>query len=149
LNLQEMLMEDLKGSMRRRDELRVSVLRLLRAAIKNAEVEKLRPLDDSEVLRVIEKEAKQRRESIAEFARGNRPDLVAKEEAELAILMGFLPQQMSRDEVETVASRVVAEVGAKGPGDIGKVMQRLMAEVRGKADGKMVSQVVQELLGKK
>ncbi len=149
MNLQEMLMEDLKGSMRRRDELRVSVLRLLRAAIKNAEVEKLRPLDDSEVLRVIEKEAKQRRESIAEFARGNRPDLVAKEEAELAILMGFLPQQMSRDEVETVASRVVAEVGAKGPGDIGKVMQRLMAEVRGKADGKMVSQVVQELLGKK
>lgn len=149
MNLQERLMEDLKDSMRRREEIRVSVLRLLRAAIKNAEVEKLHPLDDSEVLRVIEKEAKQRRESIAEFSRGNRPDLVAREEAELAILLEYLPRQMSRDEVEDAARRVIAEVGARGPTDVGKVMPRLMAEVRGKADGKLVGQVVQELLGKK
>ncbi|MCL5959355.1 MAG: GatB/YqeY domain-containing protein [Chloroflexi bacterium] len=149
MSLQDRIMEDLKDSMRRRDEIRVSVIRLLRASIKNAEVEKLRPLDDAEVLRVVEKEAKQRRESIYEFARGNRPDLVAREEAELAILLEYLPQQMSQDEVEAAARRVIAEVGATGPGDIGKVMPRLMAEVRGKADGRLVSQVVQGLLGTK
>lgn len=149
MNLQERLMEDLKDSMKRRDEIRVSVLRMLRASIKNAEVEKLRQLDDPEVLKVIEKEAKQRRESAAEFARGNRPDLVAREEAELSILMDYLPRQMSADEIEAIARRVIDEAGAAGPGDIGKVMPRLMAEVRGKADGRVVSQVVQKLLGKK
>ena len=148
MNLQEKLMEDLKDAMRRGDETRRSVIRMARAAIKNAEVDRGRPLDDSEVLKILEKEVKQRRDSVAEFTRGNRPDLAAKEQAEIEILMQYLPEQMSRAQIEEVAKRVIAQVGARSPTDIGKVMPKVMAEVRGKADGRIVNQVVQELLSK-
>ncbi len=148
MNLQEKLMEDLKDAMRRGDETRRSVIRMARAAIKNAEVDRGRPLDDSEVLKILEKEVKQRRDSVAEFTRGNRPDLAAKEQAEIEILMQYLPEQMSREQIEEVAKRVIAQVGARSPTDIGKVMPKVMAEVRGKADGRIVNQVVQELLSK-
>ncbi len=148
MNLQERLMEDLKDAMRRGDETRRSVIRMVRAAIKNAEVERGRPLGDDEVLRVIEKEVKQRRDAIVEFTRGNRPDLVAREQAEIEVLLSYLPEQMSREEIEQVARRVIAQVGARGPTDVGKVMPKVMAEVRGRADGRIVSQIVQELLSK-
>lgn len=148
MNLQERLMEDLKDAMRRGDETRRSVIRMVRAAIKNAEVERGRPLGDDEVLRVIEKEVKQRRDAIVEFTRGNRPDLVAREQAEIEVLLSYLPKQMSREEIEQVARRVIAQVGARGPTDVGKVMPKVMAEVRGRADGRIVSQIVQELLSK-
>lgn len=148
MNLQEKLMEDLKDAMRRGDETRRSVIRMARAAIKNAEVDRGRPLSDDEVLQVLEKEVKQRRDSIAEFARGNRPDLVAREQAEMEILLEYLPEQMSREQIEEVARRIIAQAGARSPTDVGKVMPKIMAEVRGKADGRVVSQVVQELLSK-
>lgn len=148
VSLQDKLMEDLKDAMRRGDETRKLVIRMARAAIKNAEVERGRPLDESEVLRVIEKEAKQRRDSIAEFARGNRPDLVAKEQAEIEVLQEYLPKQLSHDEIVAIVRRVITQVDARGPTDLGKVMPKVMAEVRGKADGRVVNQIVQDLLSK-
>lgn len=148
MSLQDKLMEDLKDAMRRGDETRKLVIRMARAAIKNAEVERGRPLDESEVLRVIEKEAKQRRDSIAEFARGNRPDLVAKEQAEIEVLQEYLPKQLSHDEIVAIVRRVITQVDARGPTDLGKVMPKVMAEVRGKADGRVVNQIVQDLLSK-
>lgn len=145
-SLKERLLSELQESMRKRDDVRRSVIRLVRAGIVNAEIEKGKPLDDESVIAVIQKEVKQRRESIAEFAKGNRKDLVAKEEAELAILKEYLPKQLSREELTALAKQVIAEVGAKGPQDKGKVMGRLMGQVRGRADGQEVNQVVTALL---
>jgi len=139
-------MADLKEAMRGGDKVRQSVIRMVRAAVHNAEIAKGAALEDSDVLGTIAKEAKQRRESIAEFKKGNRQDLVDKEEAELAILLEYLPQQMSREEIEAAARRVIEEVEARGPGDKGKVMPRLIAELKGKADGRDINAVVTELL---
>lgn len=144
--LQEKLMADLKGAMKKGDKVRQSVIRLVRAGVKNAEIAQQGSLDDSGVLGVIAKEARQRRESIAEFKKGNRQDLVAKEEAELAILLEYLPLQMSREEIVAAARQVIEEVGAQGPGDKGKVMSRLIAQLKGKAEGREINEVVTELL---
>lgn len=144
--LKERIQADLHDAMRAHDEIRKTALRMLTAAVRNAEIEVRRDLDDAGVLAVIQKQAKQRRESIAEFRKGGREDLVAKEEGELVWLEGYLPQQAPREEVEAAARRVVAEAGASGPRDIGKVMPRLMQEFAGRADGKLVSDVVKDLL---
>jgi uncharacterized protein YqeY len=145
--LRDKLADDLKQAMKTRDKPRVETLRMLRAAIKNAEIAQQKPLEDPDVLAVIAKGAKQHRESIAEFQKGNRQDLVDKEEAELSILLEYLPQQMSRDEIIAAARQVVEEVGARGPGDKGKVMQKLMPQLKGKAEGRDINEVVTELLG--
>jgi uncharacterized protein YqeY len=144
--LKDKIQEALKGALKRQQEVEVSTLRLLLSEIKYAEIAQQKPADDNKVLDVISKEIKRRRESIEAFKKGNRGDLVAQEEAELAILMGYLPKQMSREEILAVVQRVVDAVGAKGPGDKGKVMSQLMPQVRGKADGKEVSEIVSELL---
>lgn len=146
MTLQEKLLDDLKSALREHDETRVSVIRMLRAAIKNAEIDQRKTLDDAGILSLIEKDIKRHRDSIDAFRRGNRPDLVAKEEAELQILLSYLPQQMSRDEVINAARVAIAEVGAKDKADMGKVMSVLMPRLKGRADGRLVSQVVQELL---
>lgn len=146
MTLQEKLLDDLKSALREHDETRVSVIRMLRAAIKNAEIDQRKTLDDAGILSLIEKDIKRHRDSIDAFRKGNRPDLVTKEEAELQILLSYLPQQMSRDEVVTAARAAIAEVGAKGKADMGKVMSVLMPRLKGRADGRLVSQVVQELL---
>ncbi len=146
MTLQERLMADLKEAMRSGDKLRQSVIRLARARIKNAEIAKGKPLDDADVIEVLTKEVKQRRESIAEFTKANRQDAVSKEEAELAILLEYLPQQLSREEIIAAAQQVIKEVGAQGPKDKGKVMGKLMPQLKGKAEGKVVSEVVTELL---
>ncbi len=145
--LRDKLADDLKQAMKTRDKPRVETLRMLRAAIKNAEIAQQKPLEDPDVLAVIAKGAKQHRESIAEFQKGNRQDLVDKEEAELSILLEYLPQQMSRDEIIAATRQVVEEVGARGPGDKGKVMQKLMPQLKGKAEGRDINEVVTELLG--
>jgi hypothetical protein len=144
--LQEKLMADLKEAMKGGDKTRLEVIRMVRARIKNAEIAKQKSLDDSDVLDVIAKEAKQRRESITEFKKADRQDLFDKEEAELAILLKYLPQQMSREEVLAAARRVIEEVGARGPGDKGKVMQNLVPQLKGKAEGRDINEVVTELL---
>ena len=144
--LQEKLMDDLTAAMKGRDKLRHLVISLVRAAIKNAEIAQQRTMEDPDVLGIIAKEAKLRRESIEEFKKGNRPDLVAKEEAELAILLEYLPKQMSRDEIIAAARQVIAEVGAQGPADKGKVMPKLMPQLKGKAEGREINDIVTKLL---
>ena len=144
--LKDSIQEALKGALKRQQRVELATLRLLLSEIKNAEIAQQKPADDNKVLDVITKEVKRRRESIEAFKKGNRSDLVAQEEAELAILMGYLPEQMSRAEIITAARQVVDAVGANGPNDKGKVMAQLMPQLKGKADGKEVSEIVSELL---
>jgi hypothetical protein len=144
--LKQKLTDDLKQAMRDRDKVKLSVIRLVMAAIKNAEIARQTTLDDADILGIIAKEARQRRESVEAFRQGNRQDLVVQEEAELTLLQGYLPQQISREEIMTEARRVIEEVGAQGPGDKGKVMPKLIAQLKGKADGREINAVVTELL---
>jgi len=144
--LKQKLADDLKRALRGESRLRRSVIRLVMAAIQNAEIARQATLDDADILGIITKEARQRRESIEAFKQGNRPDLVTQEEAELAILNEYLPQQISREEIIEAARRVIEEVGAQGPSDKGKVMPKLIAQLKGKADGREINAVVTELL---
>jgi uncharacterized protein YqeY len=145
--LKQKLSDDLKQALRRGEKVRLSVIRLLIAAINNAEIARQATLDDAGIYGVIGKEIRQRKESIEAFKQGNRQDLVAQEEAELAILQEYLPQQMSREEIIAEARRIIGEVGAKGLSDKGKVMPKLIAQLKGKADGREINEVVTELLG--
>jgi uncharacterized protein len=147
VSLKDRFQSELADAMRSHDETRKSTLRMLIAAVKNAEIEARKPLDDEAVLAVVQKQAKQRRESILEFQKGNRQDLVAKEEGELAVLEEYLPQQASREEIEVAAKKLVAETGASGPRDIGKVMPPLVKQFSGRADGRLINEVVRGLLG--
>jgi uncharacterized protein YqeY len=145
-NLKGKLNEDLKTAMKSGDTVRRSVLRLMLSAINNAEIAKQATLENSDILGVISKEAKQREESIAAFKEGNRQDLVSKEEAELVIIKEYLPEQMTRDDIVAEARKVIQEVGAQGPRDKGKVMPKLVAALKGRADGREINEVVTELL---
>ncbi len=144
--MKQKLMDDLKQAMKSGDKVRRSVIRLVMSAIKNAEISRQADLTDADILGIIAKEAKQHHESIEAFKQGNRQDLVAQEEAELAILEAYLPQQMTRGEIIAEARRVIAEVGAQGPGDKGKVMPKIIAQLKGRADGQEINAVVTELL---
>ena len=144
--LLEKLDADLKEAMRQQDVVRRETLRLVRTAIRYEEIGKATPLTEEDLNAVLQKQAKQRRDSITEYRKGNRADLVQREEAELAIITAYLPQQMDRDAIAELARKAAQEVGARGPGDKGKVMGRLMPQVRGKADGALVNTVVTELL---
>ena len=146
MSLAQKIRTDLEQSLRKNDKLRCSVLRLALASIRNAEIAQQKTLDDDGILIVIDKEAKMRRESIEAFEKGNRPDLVAKEKTELAILLEYLPEQMTREQIVAAARKVISELGASSPKDKGKVMSQLMPQLRGKAQGQEVSEVVTELL---
>ena len=145
-DLKKRISDDLKQAMRSGDTVKRDTLRMLMASINNAEIAKQSALSDADILGVISKDVKRHQESIDAFKKGNRADLVAKEEAEMVILQSYLPKQMSRDEVMAVAREVIAAVGATGPGDKGKVMQQLMPKLKGRADGKEVNDVVTQLL---
>lgn len=145
-NLKQKLNDDLRQALRSGDKVQVSTIRLALSAVKYAEIARQATLTDADILGVIAKEAKQRQESIVAFKQGNRPDLTAKEEAELAILQGYLPRQMTRDEIMAEARRIIAEVGAKGVADKGKVMPKIIAQLKGKADGREINNIVTELL---
>jgi len=146
MSLEDKIRENLKESLRQRDKARVSILRLVLSEIKYAEIAQQQPLNDDETLGVIARQVKRHRESIELFKKGSRNDLVAQEEMELSILMEYLPRQMNREEIVSLAKQVIAEVGAKEIKDKGKVMSQLMAQLRGTAEGKEVSEVVLELL---
>ena len=145
--LRDKLKDDLKQALRARDRIRTSVLRLLLSEVKNAEIAQRESLDDGAVLGVFGREVRRHRESIESFKKGNRSDLVAQEEAELAVLKEYLPQQMTREEVIAAARQVIEEVGAQGPGDKRKVMPQLITQLKGRADGREINAVVTELLG--
>ena len=144
--LKDQFAEDLKDAMRQRDETRKTTLRLLITAIKNAEVAAIKQLDDREVLSVVAKQVKQRRESIEEFGKAGRQDLVDQEAAEMRVLETYLPPAMDREEVVAEARKAIAEVGAQGPGDKGKVMSALVPRLAGRAEGRLINEIVTELL---
>lgn len=151
MGLREQLSQDLAQAIRDRDERRKSAIRSVIAAMQTAEAEldasgQRVQLDDPGIVGLITKQAKMRQESIIEFRRGKREDLVAEEEAELATLRTYLPTQMTRQEIEDEVRQVIAEVGASGPHDIGKVMKPLMDALRGRADGRLINEVVREIL---
>ena len=137
---------DVKQAMRGGDAAKRDTLRLMLSAVQNAEIAKRGELAEPDVLGIIAREARQRRESIEAFRQGDRPDLIAIEEAELAIIQVYLPEQASREEIVEFARKVIAETGAEGPRDKGKVMPKLVAEFKGKADGRIINEIVTELL---
>lgn len=150
MSLKDKLTEDMKQAMKDKEagKLRLSVIRMVRASIKNTEIDRKKELGDEEVLDVLAKEVKMRRDALEEFRRGNRPDLVAGLEQEIAILMGYLPAQLGEEEVRALVAEAVALTGAAGPKDMGKVMAALMPKVKGRADGKTVNAMVKDALNK-
>lgn len=157
MGLKERLTEDLKEAIRAKDEPRKTTLRLLLDAIHKAEIPTKKEaeagegpprkgLSEDDISQVVASEAKRRRDAIREFGKAKREDLVAQEEAELAIIMGYLPAQLSREEIEALAQEVIQELGASDLSQMGRVMGALMPRVKGKAEGGVVSQVVREIL---
>ena len=146
MGLKQQLQEDLREALRARDERRKSVIRMALAAIINAEVEHGGELDDADVIAVLQKEVRRRRDTIAELQQADRPEMLAKEETELAILEGYLPKFLSREEIAVDARQVIAEIGATGMGQMGAVMRQLMPRLKGRADGRLVNKVVRKLL---
>ena len=147
--LKDQLDADLKSAMRDKDTVKLSVVRMLKSAVKYREIELMKPLDDGGVLQVIASEIKRHKDSVEQYRAGNRQDLVAKEEAEIAVLVAWLPVQLSEAEVRAKVEAAVAAVGAKGPKDMGAVMKALLPEVQGRADGKLVSELVKARLSGK
>lgn len=146
MSLKEQLNESMKTAMKARDDLRLSAVRMVRSMIKNREIDQKKELNDQEIIEVISTLVKQRRESIRMYREGNRPDLVEKEEAELEVLLGFLPAQLGSAEIEALVDRIIAETGAQGAKDMGRVMKALTPLTAGKADGKTVSDTVKQKL---
>ena len=149
MNLKEKIISDLKDAMKAGDTVKRDTLRLLDNAIKNTEIEKKKRetgLSDEEILEVLGRAVKQRQDSIKQFNDGGRPELAEKEQAELNIVMPYLPAQLSEDEIRAVVKTVIVETGAAGISDIGKVMGQAMGKMKGKADGNIVKKVVGEEL---
>ncbi len=147
MNLLEILNHDLKRAMKAGDDVSKRTLRSLKAAITRAQKDRdNQPLSDEEIIAVLQKQAKQRKDSIAAYQQAGRADLVEEESAELAVIERYLPQMMNEEEIRQAAQSVIADMGASGPRDMGKVMGKLMPQLRGKADGRLVNQVVRELL---
>ncbi len=147
-SLKDRITEDMKAAMRAKDSERLGTIRMLLAACKQREVDERIVLDDTAVVAIVDKLVKQRKDSITAFQQGGREDLVAKESAELAVLEGYLPQRLSADEVAAEIAALVAELGAAGPGDMGKVMGAAKARLAGKADMGAVSAAVKQALAK-
>lgn len=147
MGLKEQIPEDLKNALRNKNALELSVLRMLQSALKNKEIDnKKKDLTDEDVVGVVGAEIKKRRDAVKEFEKVNRPDAADQEKAEIDILMKYMPQQMSEDEIRDIVKSAVEETQAEGMKDIGKVMKILMPKVKGKADGSIVNKIVRELL---
>lgn len=140
------LENELKNAMRSGDDVRKRTLRMVLSAIRMAELDKGQPLDENGVMTVLQKEVKTRQESIAEASKANRPDLAASTQAEITILEGYLPRQMSTPELEELVRQVIQEAGAASPADMGKVMKLLTPRLEGRASGSQASQIVRQLL---
>ncbi len=147
ISLNEQLDQAFKKAIKGQQQTVLSTLRMLKTAVRHKEVEVKHPLNEAELLAVINSQAKQRRDSIAEFTKAGRPDLANKEEEELKVLLSFLPAQLNSEEVEAAVVRIIAQVGASSPKDLGKVMKTAMAELAGKTDGKVVQEIVRRRLG--
>lgn len=139
--LSERVERDLVDAMKTHDTVRLATLRLVKAAAKNAEVEKRAPLSDDEYVAVLRRQAKMRREAAGEYDRADRQDLADKERAELAVLETYLPQELHDSVISAAIDQAIMETGATGPGDLGKVMSRVMRQLRGQADGSRINQL--------
>jgi uncharacterized protein len=148
MELRDQILSDLQQALRIKDSQRLKTLRLLRAAVTNAEIENRRSLTSEEVIKVIAQEAKRQREAIAEYSNLGRQDLVEDAQSELRILEEYLPDQLTRAEIEMLVSQAIGELGINSPSQIGTIMRHLMPRLKGQADGHLVNQVVQELLSK-
>ncbi len=146
MDIKEKLTQALKDAMRARDDVSKRTVRMALAAIKNAEVAKKDDLEESAILAIIQKEVKARHETIEGAQKAGRDDLIAEAEAEIKVLEVFLPQALTTDEIEALVKAAIAETGAASPREMGKVMQLLMPKTQGRADGKVVSQIVRKLL---
>ena len=145
-DLKQKLTDDLRQAMKTGDKVKRSAIRMVLASIQNAEIARQAALEEGDILGIIAKEVRQRKESIEAFKQGDRQELVAQEEAELAVLTEYLPQQMTREEIIDAARKVIEEVGAQEPRDKGKVMPKLIAQLKGRADGREINAIVTELL---
>lgn len=146
MSLNDRLTEDMKQFMRSGDKFSLSVVRMLRAAIKNVEIDTRRPVEDEGVLDILNREVKQRRDALQEFEKAGRDDLADQARAEIALIQQYLPQQLSDEELQQIVRATVAEVGAVSRSDMGKVMSALMPKVKGRSDGKKVNEAVRQLL---
>jgi uncharacterized protein YqeY len=151
LSLLKRLDDDLKTAMKQREagRVRLSVIRLAKAAIKNAQIEKRRELTEDEVLEVVVREMKMRRDTLPEFEKANRPDKVQELRAEMAVLEEYMPPQLTEAEIKALVQDALVKSGAQGPKEMGKVMALIMPQVKGRADGKLVNQVVNQALAEK
>ncbi|EGL82662.1 hypothetical protein CathTA2_1818 [Caldalkalibacillus thermarum TA2.A1] len=148
MSLVDQLNNDMKQAMKNKEKTRLSVIRMVKAALKNEEIKLGRALTDDDVLTVLSREMKQRKESLQEFEKAGRDDLVETLNQEIAVLETYLPEQLSEDELRQLVSDTIAEVGATSKADMGKVMSAIMPKVKGKADGSLVNRLVQEALAK-
>ncbi|GAB4535086.1 MAG: GatB/YqeY domain-containing protein [Thermodesulfovibrionia bacterium] len=146
MSILERIEGEFKSALKSRDERRVSILRMVKASIKNREIEKSGPLSEDDIYDILNSFVKKGRESIEQFSRAGRSDLLQKEEEELRIIRSFLPEQLSEDEIRRLIKEAIDEVNAKGAGDVGKVMRALMPRVKGRADGRLVNNLVKEIL---
>ncbi|HWI55363.1 MAG TPA: GatB/YqeY domain-containing protein [Desulfobacteria bacterium] len=149
MSLKERLTEDMKTAMKEKEsgKAKLSVIRMVRASIKNVEIDKKRELSEEEVIEVLAREVKKRKDSYEEYMKVGRQDIAEGLQEEVKVLMVYLPEQMSEDEIRSLVKNVVDEVKPEGPKDMGKVMAKLMPVVKGKADGKLVNQIVKEFIG--
>ncbi len=146
MTLLDRFSEDLKESLKSRNSIKTSVIRLLKSSIKYREIEKKAPLSDDEIIEVIMSGIKQRRESVEQFSKGGRTDLVQKESNEIEIMQAYLPQPLTEEELVDEVKSVIKEVGATSAKDMGKVMKALMPRIKGRAEGTKVSSIVKELM---
>ncbi|MCD6267131.1 MAG: GatB/YqeY domain-containing protein [Thermotogaceae bacterium] len=144
--LKERIMDDLKKAMKERNEVKVRTLRMVIASIKNWEVENTKEIDDDGMITVLTKEAKRRKEAIEEYRKAGREDLMRAEEEELKIIESYLPERMSEEEIKELVLKTIEEVKATSPKDLGKVMKVIMPKVKGRADGKLVNEMVRKIL---
>lgn len=147
-SLNERLIADMKEAMKQREagKIRLSTIRLLRAAQKEAEVARKRVLNDDEILELIVREVKKRKDAIPEYQKANRPDSIKQFEEEIAVLTTYLPEQMDEDALKSIIQDIINQTGASSAKDMGRVMQALLPQIRGRADSKAVSQMVKEML---
>ena len=146
MNLSERLNDDMKNAMKSKDKFKLTTIRMIRASVKNLEIDLKRPLDDSEVLDIISREIKQRKDSLQEFKKAGRDDLVTDLAAEIEIISGYLPEQLTEEEIQEIVRQTIQELGASSKADMGKVMGALLPKTKGRAESKLVNQFVQQYL---
>ena len=146
MSLKDKLMEDLKDAMKNHDEVKKNTVTMIRAAIKQIEVDKKVVLEDNDIIDIISKEAKKRKDALAEFEKAGREDLIAQTNEELAIIKNYLPEELSEEELTSIIEETIKEVGAETMKDMGKVMQAVKAKTAGRADGRVINEIVKQKL---